>query len=331
MARININVGTNANDGTGDDLRTAMQKINTNFAELYGTTSEANDLIEDTSPQLGGNLDLQNYIITTTTTNGDITLSPNGTGNLILGALRVNGTTFSSDDSSKITLAEAVDVTGTLSAATIHVNLLQSDDSTAIQINDSVNMSGTLNVKDLIVNEISSEDSSAIEIKDKLNVNGTLFAPIINTNAIFSSDSSEIQFGDSISTAGTLSAFSVLTNTLSSPDSSAIQIEDDLNISGTLSVDIIDTNTIGTSDSTAIQINNDVNIAGTTTISSLFVNDDNITIARRWNDDSTRTSSLGKAGDTAGMIAWEDDDVYVCIGNYDGVTAIWKRATLSTF
>ena len=31
MARININVGTNANDGTGDDLRSAMQKINTNF------------------------------------------------------------------------------------------------------------------------------------------------------------------------------------------------------------------------------------------------------------------------------------------------------------
>ena len=34
------------------------------------------------------------------------------TGNLILGALRVNGTTISADDSSKITFAEAVDITG---------------------------------------------------------------------------------------------------------------------------------------------------------------------------------------------------------------------------
>jgi hypothetical protein len=32
-----------------------------------------------------------------------------------------------------------------------------------------------------------------------------------------------------------------------------------------------------------------------------------------------------------GMIAWEDDHVYVCTGNYDGVTAIWKRAALSSF
>ena len=236
MARININVGTNANDGTGDDLRAAMQKINTNFAELYGTTAEANDLIEDGSPQLGGNLDLQNYIITTTATNGNITLSPNGTGNLILGVLRVNGTTISSDDSSKITLAESVDVTGTLSAATIHVNLLQSDDSTAIQINDSVNMSGTLHVRDLIVNEISSDDSTAVEIKDKLQVNGTLSAPFIATNVIFSNDSSEIQFEDSISTAGTVSATSILTNTISSADSSAVQIVDNVNIAGILNV-----------------------------------------------------------------------------------------------
>ncbi len=45
MARININVGTNANDGSGDDLRLAMQKINTNFTELFGATAEANDLV----------------------------------------------------------------------------------------------------------------------------------------------------------------------------------------------------------------------------------------------------------------------------------------------
>jgi len=268
MVKQVINVGANANDGTGDDLRTAMQKVNSNFTELFGATAEANDLVEDGTPQLGGDLDVNGYAIISSS-NGNITISPNGTGNLILGALRVNGTTVSSDDSSKITLAEAVDVTGILTAPTVHVNLLQSDDSTAIQINDSVNMSGTLNVKDLIVNEISSEDSSAIEIKEKLNVSGTLFAPIINTNAIFSSDSSEIQFGDSISTAGTLSADRVFSN--------------------------------------------------------------NIIMAIKWNEDSTRNSSVGKIGDQAGMIAWEDDAVYICIGSYDGSTQIWKRAALNTF
>jgi hypothetical protein len=213
--------------------------------------------VEDGSPQLGGNLDLQNYIITTTATNGNITLSPNGTGNLILGVLRVNGTTISSDDSSKITLAEAVDVTGTLSADTIHVNILQSDDSTAIQINDSVNMSGTLHVRDLIVNEISSDDSTAVEIKDKLKVSGTLSAPFIATNVIFSNDSSEIQFEDSISILGTVSSLSISTNTISSPDSTRVNVNDSLQISGALYV-----NSIQSDDSTAVQIDDGLNISG---------------------------------------------------------------------
>ncbi|MDC3064219.1 hypothetical protein OA097_00815 [bacterium] len=38
------------------------------------------DLVNDTSPQLGGNLDVQSSEITTSTTNGNIKLTPNGTG-----------------------------------------------------------------------------------------------------------------------------------------------------------------------------------------------------------------------------------------------------------
>jgi len=39
MAQQNINVGAIGNDGTGDDLRTAGNKINNNFSELYGDVS----------------------------------------------------------------------------------------------------------------------------------------------------------------------------------------------------------------------------------------------------------------------------------------------------
>lgn len=35
MAQQVINVGTAANDGTGDPLRTCFQKSNSNFSELY--------------------------------------------------------------------------------------------------------------------------------------------------------------------------------------------------------------------------------------------------------------------------------------------------------
>ena len=56
MAQQTINIGSAANDGTGDPLRTAFDKINDNFTEIYGSTAEANDLLEDSSPQLGGDL-----------------------------------------------------------------------------------------------------------------------------------------------------------------------------------------------------------------------------------------------------------------------------------
>ena len=36
MAKQTINIGTTANDGTGDPLRTAFDKTNDNFNEIYG-------------------------------------------------------------------------------------------------------------------------------------------------------------------------------------------------------------------------------------------------------------------------------------------------------
>ena len=42
MAKQTINIGTTANDGTGDPLRTAFDKVNDNFNELY--TDDTNDV-----------------------------------------------------------------------------------------------------------------------------------------------------------------------------------------------------------------------------------------------------------------------------------------------
>jgi len=165
MARQDINIGTNANDGTGDDLRTAMQKINTNFTELYaetavdsgitisGNTISSNRSDDDIVFEPSGvgavrfpAVTINDNAITGTRSNENLTISAAGTGNLILGALRVNGTTVSSDDSTKITLAESVDVTGTLNVATVEINNISSADSSAIQINDDVNISGALTI-----------------------------------------------------------------------------------------------------------------------------------------------------------------------------------------
>ena len=106
MARLNINVGTNANDGTGDDLRTAMQKINTNFTELYaetsvdsgitisGNTISSNRSDDDIVFEPAGTgavrfpaVTINDNSITGTRSNEDLTIAASGTGNLILGAL----------------------------------------------------------------------------------------------------------------------------------------------------------------------------------------------------------------------------------------------------
>jgi hypothetical protein len=57
-------------------------------------------------------IDAGSGVISGRRSNEDLSLQPAGTGNVILGAVKINGTTISSDDSTKITLAENVDITG---------------------------------------------------------------------------------------------------------------------------------------------------------------------------------------------------------------------------
>jgi hypothetical protein len=47
MAKQTINVGASANDGTGDNLRSAGQKINANFTELYDFNTGIAEIIDD--------------------------------------------------------------------------------------------------------------------------------------------------------------------------------------------------------------------------------------------------------------------------------------------
>ena len=115
MARQLINIGTIENDGTGDKLRDAMDKINDNFQEVY--------------TELGGdslsNLDFSVNTISSANSNGDIILDPNGTGKVKVDNLAITGNTISSTDTNgnitidpdgtgSIILSSDVSVTGTL-------------------------------------------------------------------------------------------------------------------------------------------------------------------------------------------------------------------------
>jgi len=104
MARINIDIGVLGNPATGDTLRTAMTKINTNFEDVYTLIADGstglirNDTTNgDLKLQANGTgsieidtLSIQNSTITSITTNSDITITPNGTGNVVLGNFTFN-------------------------------------------------------------------------------------------------------------------------------------------------------------------------------------------------------------------------------------------------
>lgn len=47
MAKQTVNIGTTANDGTGDPLRTAFTKLNQNFDEVYGNNFVTQEMLND--------------------------------------------------------------------------------------------------------------------------------------------------------------------------------------------------------------------------------------------------------------------------------------------
>ena len=74
MANQTINIGATANDGSGDPLRTAFDKINDNFTELYSVSAVG----------VGNNLALSGNSLISEDSGGDIILDPQGTGRVIV-------------------------------------------------------------------------------------------------------------------------------------------------------------------------------------------------------------------------------------------------------
>jgi hypothetical protein len=117
MARLNIDTGTAGNTATGDTIRTAMTKVNTNFVELFGVHADTG-------------------LITTSLTNGDIRIQPNGTGTIEIDQLQVDSSAITTTaTNSNLTLT--ANGTGAVSIDTIKVlipNLPTSDPGVAGQV-----------------------------------------------------------------------------------------------------------------------------------------------------------------------------------------------------
>jgi hypothetical protein len=75
-----IDVGANANDGTGEPLREAFTAVNDNFTQIW------------TAGPVGSQVKISGNIVTTTVTNLGLTLAGNGIGNIQANSTIVPGT-----------------------------------------------------------------------------------------------------------------------------------------------------------------------------------------------------------------------------------------------
>ena len=115
MAKQTVNLGSSANDGTGDPLRTAFDKINDNFDELYLYSTAAT----------GNNITITGNTIASDDTNGNIILDPNGTGDIVVATAaelqltdHTDNAVVFSDASGNLTMAAGFTFDGTNVATT---------------------------------------------------------------------------------------------------------------------------------------------------------------------------------------------------------------------
>ena len=115
MAQEIINIGAQADDGTGDTIRGAGIKINNNFTELYATSSASSQI-----HFIGNN-------ISTTLSNSDIVLAGNGTGAVKISDLTIDNSIRMSDnkirtDTSNADLVLTASGTGTIQTSVADIN-----------------------------------------------------------------------------------------------------------------------------------------------------------------------------------------------------------------
>jgi len=154
MAQQTLNTGSNANDGTGDTLRSAMTKVNEMFTELY------------LSPLSGGDLSFAGNEISATRSNEDLVFKPSGTGSISFPAIRINDNNIEGTRSNEnINLLPNGTGSVVFGAIKFRGTTLSSDDSTIININDGLVVDGTLNV------------SGASTLTGAVNLSSTLQVP----------------------------------------------------------------------------------------------------------------------------------------------------------
>lgn len=299
MARQSINYGINPNDGTGDTLRVAMDKINDNFVELY--SSESQDIT------------VGNTSITNSAINGNISLDVNGTGTVqTTQGLLVN---TQHENSNSIFYAMDSNPLLTVDVQNKRLAVNKATPTATLDVNGNASFSGNVSASASVTFGSSSSD--------RVTLNSKVFGDIVPGVAGNIGSSSDPW--TTVHT-GTVEATEINVANIAATRVSATEFTGDLVGNLVTSNDI----TINNS-SLSVKINTETltsprqidfpNLSGT------VVTKNNGRMAGPY---GTAPSTLvGNSGDRQGDIAFDNTHMYYCITDYDGSSDVWKKVALS--
>ena len=299
MAKQSLGLGSSANDNTGDTLRAGGDKINDNFTEIYTAIGNGTNLnISLSNPASGQvlryngstflpsdysalttSLDVAGYSIISSS-NGNINLNPNGTGNVLINNGSIvntfNGTTGVVDFPTKIQYKNEYDALGNAPAAASYTGYfftVDGDDNPYVNINITAGGVGDTRAKLLTeyssIDALSDVDTTTVAptANQILKWNGSAFTPADETGG---GAASQNIFASVAGDTGSTTADST---------SDTLTIAGGTNITTAVSGDTLTVNFSG-SLSTTLAALTDTDVSGITQGDSLFYNGTNWTVTR---------------------------------------------------
>ena len=210
---------------------------------------------------------LTTNVISSNGSNADISIQPSGTGDVLLGAIRVNGTTLDSSDSTAININEALVVdgtgnfSGTLTTAALTTNgtltvtgqadiegvTIVDNEIKASRSNDALVLStaGTGKVTATGGLIVTGGDTETADISSSGQIDAVGFTATgsstfdgitINDNVVSTSSNADLNLSPGGTGAVVASGIRVVGTTLSADDSSTININEGLVVDGTTNV-----------------------------------------------------------------------------------------------